>query len=148
MVDANVLIDAEKAGRGRVELEQIVRAVLTAGGKVLVPAPVIAELNRRAPFDPRAAGFEPVAFGLRASMAIGSQLFSTVKKDRVGDGVRMKWDLMVVGCAMVSNVDVLLAQDAGLRSAAAKAGVVATDRAAFILEYVEGRQLNLAPRDD
>lgn len=147
MLDANVIMQAEKPGHGLDELRKIVTAVVGGGGRILVPAPVIAEVNRSRPFDPRTLGFEPVAFTAVAAQAIGAHLFQRLKGARPNDGTRMKFDSMVIGCAMTWRVDVLLAEDGDLRRSAEIAGIRALDRKHFILDCIDGRQLSLPQRD-
>lgn len=145
MLDSSVLMDARKSPN---DLHQIMKWVFANGGRLQVPAPAIAEMNRRNPFKVHASGFEPVAFGARAAESIGRELFSEAKLDTPnGQRTCMKFDLMILGCALTSKAEVLLTLDPALLKRAQRIGLEAMKPAEFLRAYVIEKQLNLGPVD-
>lgn len=113
-------------------------AMLTNGNEIVIASPTIAEFVTRRDFGkvPRVRGVSVVGFDLEAARLFGEKFPpSVLREERTASGgskASIKFDAMIVACAVRHRVEHFISLDGGQRKLAAKVGLKAKQPSEFV----------------
>jgi predicted nucleic acid-binding protein len=128
MLDTNVLIFAHGPATGRVEegpSRELWAALIAHKRDILIAAPTLAETLRGGTKVQMVRGVEVISFDRRAGELLGLGLpFPAIKQVQVTAGLpltHLKFDSLIMACAVRGQADVLVTYDRGIAKLQASA---------------------------
>jgi predicted nucleic acid-binding protein len=150
MLDSSVLIPAlGKKGRATDDpaCAKLFDALVADRRQILVSTPTVAEILRRAPVSPlpRTRLVRVVSFDLAAAEVLGQRfppsVLAKVRDDTGGPLHYIKYDAMIVACAVRHRAEVLVTTDAKQRKLANSVGLRCATPSEFAAKQLALKQI-------